>query len=81
VARQVDGLCLALLDMPQPAVIVTNEVGWGVVPETPIGRLFRDAAGRANQVAAGHAHEVVLLVCGLPMVMKGRSVPSPLGGA
>ena len=74
VTRQIDGLCLALLDMPQPAVVVTNEVGWGVVPETLMGRLFRDAAGRANQVAAGHAHEVVLLVCGLPMVLKKQGI-------
>jgi adenosylcobinamide kinase/adenosylcobinamide-phosphate guanylyltransferase len=51
-------------------VIVTNEVGWGVVPETPLGRLFRDAAGRANQVAARHAQEVVLLVSGVPVVIK-----------
>jgi adenosylcobinamide kinase/adenosylcobinamide-phosphate guanylyltransferase len=50
---------------------VTNEVGWGVVPDTPLGRLFRDAAGRVNQVAAQYAQEVVLLVCGLPVVVKG----------
>jgi len=74
VARHVEALCMALLDMPRPAVIVTNEVGWGVVPETPLGRLFRDAAGRANQVAAGHAHEVVLLVCGLPVGIKKEGI-------
>jgi adenosylcobinamide kinase/adenosylcobinamide-phosphate guanylyltransferase len=74
VVQQVDALCLTLLDMPRPAVMVTNEVGWGVVPETPLGRLFRDAAGRANQVAAGHAHEVVLLVCGLPVVIKQAAI-------
>jgi adenosylcobinamide kinase/adenosylcobinamide-phosphate guanylyltransferase len=70
VVRQVDDLCLALRDVPPPAAIVTNEVGWGVVPETPLGRLFRDAAGRANQIAAQHAQEVVLMVCGLPVVIK-----------
>ncbi|MBI3326953.1 MAG: bifunctional adenosylcobinamide kinase/adenosylcobinamide-phosphate guanylyltransferase [Nitrospinae bacterium] len=37
-------LCSALQAVPCPSVIVTNEVGWGVVPETPLGRLFRDAA-------------------------------------
>jgi adenosylcobinamide kinase/adenosylcobinamide-phosphate guanylyltransferase len=79
VARQVEALCMEVIDVPRPSVIVTNEVGWGVVPETSLGRLFRDAAGRANQVVAGHAHEVVLLVCGLPMVIKGKSIPSPLG--
>ena len=70
VMRQVDELCRALRGVRCPTAIVTNEVGWGVVPETPLGRLFRDAAGHANQVAADHAHEVVLLVCGLPVVIK-----------
>jgi adenosylcobinamide kinase/adenosylcobinamide-phosphate guanylyltransferase len=77
VMRQVDELCLALRKIPCPAVIVTNEVGWGVVPETPLGRLFRDAAGRANQVAARHAQEVVLLVSGVPVVIKAANIPSP----
>jgi adenosylcobinamide kinase/adenosylcobinamide-phosphate guanylyltransferase len=70
VIQQVDELCLTLRHVGRPAAIVTNEVGWGVVPETPLGRLFRDAAGRANQVAARHAQEVVLMVSGLPMVVK-----------
>jgi adenosylcobinamide kinase / adenosylcobinamide-phosphate guanylyltransferase len=77
VMQQVDELCLALRKLSQPAVIVTNEVGWGVVPETPLGRLFRDAAGRANQVAARHAQEVVLLVSGIPVVIKSETMPSP----
>jgi adenosylcobinamide kinase / adenosylcobinamide-phosphate guanylyltransferase len=76
VMQQVDALCLALREVGRPAVIVTNEVGWGVVPETSLGRLFRDAAGRANQVAARHAQEVVMLVCGLPLVIKRDSSPA-----
>jgi adenosylcobinamide kinase/adenosylcobinamide-phosphate guanylyltransferase len=59
-----------LHNLGKPVVVVTNEVGWGVVPETPLGRLFRDAAGRANQVAARQAQEVVLMVSGLPIVVK-----------
>ena len=70
VTQQVDELCTALRKVGAPAAIVTNEVGWGVVPETPLGRLFRDVAGRANQVAARHAEEVVLMVAGLPMMVK-----------
>jgi adenosylcobinamide kinase / adenosylcobinamide-phosphate guanylyltransferase len=70
VSQQVDALCSALRQVGRPAAIVTNEVGWGVVPETPLGRLFRDVAGRANQVAACHAQEVVLMVSGLPVVVK-----------
>ena len=79
IVQRVDALCAALREAPRPAVIVTNEVGWGVVPETPLGRLFRDAAGRANQVAAAHAQEVVLLVCGLPVAIKhqGRLMQQP----
>lgn len=70
VMQQVDELCLGLREVCRPAAIVTNEVGWGVVPETSLGRLFRDAAGHANQVAARHAQEVVLMVCGFPMAVK-----------
>jgi adenosylcobinamide kinase/adenosylcobinamide-phosphate guanylyltransferase len=77
VAQYVEKLCLALRAAPCPSAIVTNEVGWGVVPETPLGRLFRDAAGRANQVAARHAEEVVLMVSGLPMMVKSHRNPSP----
>jgi adenosylcobinamide kinase / adenosylcobinamide-phosphate guanylyltransferase len=76
VMQQVDALCVALGEGRQPAALVTNEVGWGVVPETALGRLFRDAAGRANQVAARHAQEVVLMVSGLPIVIKGADIPS-----
>jgi adenosylcobinamide kinase/adenosylcobinamide-phosphate guanylyltransferase len=76
VVRQVDALCQTLRAIRRPAAIVTNEVGWGVVPETSLGRLFRDAAGRANQVAARHAQEVVLLVSGIPMVIKSAVPPS-----
>jgi adenosylcobinamide kinase/adenosylcobinamide-phosphate guanylyltransferase len=70
VIQRVDELCTTLRNTSHPTAIVTNEVGWGVVPETPLGRLFRDAAGRANQVAASHAQEVVLLISGLPVVIK-----------
>src|SRR5262245_26756055 len=62
ILQQVDELCVALHNVGRPTAIVTNEVGWGVVPETSLGRLFRDTAGRANQVAARHAQEVVLMV-------------------
>ncbi len=51
-------------------VLVSNEVGLGLVPETPLGRLFRDVAGRANQQAAAAAGRVVLLVAGLPLTVK-----------
>lgn len=51
-------------------VIVSNEVGMGVVPESPLGRLFRDILGRANQTVASCAEEVLLFVAGLHIKIK-----------
>jgi len=67
---EVGSLCEAASRAPYPVVIVTNEVGSGVVPEHPLGRRFRDVAGRCNQLAASLAHEVELLVCGTPLKVK-----------
>ncbi len=53
------------------AIVVSNEVGMGVVPPTSLGRLFRDALGRANQTLAAEADSVVLCVAGLPTILKG----------
>jgi adenosylcobinamide kinase/adenosylcobinamide-phosphate guanylyltransferase len=76
IVQRVESLCLALQQSPCPAAMVTNEVGSGLVPGTPLGRQFRDVAGRANQAAARQAQEVVLLVSGIPVVIKGANVPS-----
>ena len=51
-------------------VLVANEVGLGLVPETPLGRRFRDAAGRLNQEIAALADRVVFVAAGLPLVLK-----------
>jgi adenosylcobinamide kinase / adenosylcobinamide-phosphate guanylyltransferase len=60
----------ALRDAAGPVVLVANEVGLGLVPETPLGRRFRDAAGRLNQEVAAIADRVVFLAAGLPLVLK-----------
>jgi adenosylcobinamide kinase/adenosylcobinamide-phosphate guanylyltransferase len=51
-------------------VLVTNEVGWGIVPENALARQFRDLAGWANQQIAAAADEVILAVAGVPMIVK-----------
>ncbi len=52
-------------------IIVSNEVGMGVVPAYPMGRMFRDIAGRANKLVAAAADEAYLVVCGIPIKLKG----------
>jgi len=51
-------------------IIVSNEVGLGLVPANQLSRFYRDILGRANQLLAQHADEVYLMVCGLPMPLK-----------
>lgn len=51
-------------------ILVSNEVGWGIVPDNTLARRFRDEAGRLNQAVAAIADEVVLLAAGLPLVLK-----------
>jgi len=53
-----------------PVVVVTNEVGMGVVPDNALGRTFRDLAGRVNQHFASIAGQVWLVVCGIPKQIK-----------
>lgn len=53
-----------------PMTFVSNEVGLGLVPETPLGRRFRDAQGRLNQRIAAAVADVVFLAAGLPLVLK-----------
>jgi len=70
----VEDFCAALGSAKGHVVVVSNEVGFGIVPENVLARRFRDYAGRANQAIAAAADEVVLVVAGLPLTMK-RSAP------
>ena len=51
-------------------IVVTNEVGTGLIPANPMGRLYRDLLGKANQMLARHVGQVYLLVAGLPLQLK-----------
>lgn len=65
-----DQLIAALAMAACPIVIVSNEVGLGIVPENALARTFRDAQGRLNQNVAELAGHVVLMAAGLPLVLK-----------
>ena len=67
---QVMALLQYIAHHPATWLLVTNEVGMGVVPPTRLGRFFRDVLGFANQRLASHADEVILLVAGLPWRLK-----------
>lgn len=66
------GLLDVLRASPAPVVIVTNELGQGIVPADAETRRFRNVHGRMNQSLAAEAHLVVQVTAGLPLVLKGR---------
>lgn len=73
VLREVRALAATVRDVPAHTLLVSNEVGQGVVPATPLGRVFRDVAGRANQILAAAADEAYVLWAGLPQRLKGAA--------
>ena len=67
-----DRLIAALKNAQGPVILVSNEVGLGIVPENKLARQFRDIAGRLNQDVAATANRVVFVAAGLPLVLKGE---------
>ena len=72
VAWRVAELIKALGQVKHEVIIVSNEVGMGIVPEHELGRNFRDLAGWLNQDLAAVAGTVVLVIAGIPMFLKGK---------
>ena len=73
-----EALLAVLAITTRPVILVSNEVGLGIVPEHPLGRQFRDLAGWLNQDLARLAPEVAFLVAGLPLWLKtNKEHPSP----
>jgi adenosylcobinamide kinase/adenosylcobinamide-phosphate guanylyltransferase len=70
---QIDDLCAALQSASCAVILVSNEVGSGVVPAYALGRRFRDLAGEINQRVAAVADTVLLMVAGLPLALKGSA--------
>jgi|WetSurMetagenome_2_1015567.scaffolds.fasta_scaffold96599_2 adenosylcobinamide kinase / adenosylcobinamide-phosphate guanylyltransferase len=71
---ELNGVCLDLVNILKntatPTILVSNEVGWGIVPEHRLAREFRDWAGWLHQLLAAAADLVVLMVAGLPLMVK-----------
>lgn len=64
-------LAEASYKVPAQVIIVSNEVGMGLVPDNTLGRVYRDILGRANSIIADKADEVFMMVSGIPLKIKG----------
>jgi adenosylcobinamide kinase/adenosylcobinamide-phosphate guanylyltransferase len=76
ILEKVDALAELLAKRPFHAIVVTNEVGMGIVPETPLGRAFRDLSGLTHQRLARRADEIHVAILGV--VLRVRPAPVQL---
>jgi len=70
ILSRVEALATVMKEAMCSLALVTNEVGWGIVPENPLARRFRDLAGWTNSLLAQNADRVVLMVSGVPLSLK-----------
>lgn len=71
VFNEIDSLLEILKDFKGTSILVSNELGMGIVPDNALGRIFRDIAGRVNQKIAKFSDEAYFLVSGIPVKIKG----------
>jgi len=77
VEERLQRLYAALRSAPCSVALVSNEVGSGIVPPFPEGRKYRDLLGEINQRVASAADNVLLMVAGLPLALKGTAEVCP----
>jgi adenosylcobinamide kinase/adenosylcobinamide-phosphate guanylyltransferase len=70
IMEEIEEICATARKVTPSVVMVSNEVGMGVVPDTPLGREFRDVQGKANQIVAAAADEVYFVVAGIAQKIK-----------
>ena len=71
ILNEINQLIACMDEISASFIIVSNEIGMGLVPETKIGRIYRDLLGKANQLIAQYANEVYFMVAGIPVTVKG----------
>lgn len=71
ILQQAAELAASAQNASSNVIFVTNEVGWGLVPDNPLGRAYRDVLGLCNQIMASHADEVYAVWAGIPLKIKG----------
>ena len=74
VRTELDSLAEQMAGANKQWIIISNEVGLGIVPDNRLARLYRDSLGRANQRLAKTADKVIFLVAGIPMVVKDATI-------
>ncbi len=70
IQQEIESLMRGIKKSKAATIMVTNEIGSGIVPENTLGRAFRDIAGRVNQYLAEHCDEVYVTICGIPLKLK-----------
>jgi len=73
IIKQIKEMVRESLQCSATIIIVSNEVGLGLVPANPMGRFFRDILGQANQIIGADADQVYFMVSGIPLLIKGES--------